>query len=117
VEVAEASLYKRHGSGQEPIGFSTINTSLQRLSAKEIPAIAKDPTIKERGSRTPYFSPTVSRDEMAVRILGHVSRPLLGRTICAQLRLLECPDRVAVGSDERESPSRLRRAPEEAVGE
>jgi predicted transcriptional regulator len=74
MEVAEASLYKRRAQGQQPIAFATVNTTLRRLADKGLLVGEKHET------RTPYYSPTVGREEMAARILNNVSVTLLGQT-------------------------------------
>jgi len=75
MEVAEAALYKRRGQGQEPIAFSTVNTTLRRLAEKGV-------LTSERGAtRTPYYTPIIGREEMAARILNNVSETLLGKSL------------------------------------
>lgn len=75
MEVAEAALYKRRGQGQEPIAFSTVNTTLRRLADKGVLTSEKGQT------RTPYYAPTIGREEMAARILNNVSETLLGKSL------------------------------------
>lgn len=75
MEVAEAALYKRRGLGLEPIAFSTVNTTLRRLAEKGVLKSEKGAT------RTPYYTPTVGREEMAARILNNVSETLLGESL------------------------------------
>jgi predicted transcriptional regulator len=75
MEVAEASLYKRRSQGQQPIAFATVNTTLRRLADKGLLVSEKHET------RTPYYAPTVGREEMAARILNNVSVTLLGQTL------------------------------------
>jgi predicted transcriptional regulator len=75
MEVMETSLYRRRSQGLEPASFATIATTLRRLADKGLLRTEKGDT------RTPYYAPTVGREEMAARILNNVSVTLLGQTL------------------------------------
>lgn len=111
MDVAEAALYRRRSQGQEPIAFSTVNTTLRRLTDKGLLASQKGE------ARTPYYTPTVGREEMAARILNNVSQTLLGRSLHGLIPKLggglkqNVPDSTA----EQEELARLMQALEQAA--
>ncbi len=80
MEVAEIALYKRRAQGDEPASFSTIATTLRRLADKGLLKVTKGDQ-----QRTPFYAPTVGREEMAARILNNVSVKLLGRPLVGLL--------------------------------
>jgi predicted transcriptional regulator len=120
MEVAEVALYKRRGQGQEPIAFSTVATTLRRLSEKGLLTVGKKTDIPDAGSRremrTPYYEPTVGREEMAARILDNVSRTLLGASLHTLIPKLTGDLKQGKGdTDEQERLSRLMHALEQAA--
>jgi predicted transcriptional regulator len=120
MEITEAALYSRRGQGREPIAFSTIATTMRRLSEKGLLTTGRRPAaagvLSKREARTPYYAPTVGREEMAVRILDSVSRTLLGRSLHALIPGLAGGLRREKGSaDEQERLGRLLQALEQAA--
>ena len=86
MDVMERSLYKRRAQQQEPVAFATIATTLRRLTEKGVLSTEKNQ------QRTPVYTPTVSREEMAARILNNVSVTLLGKPLHGLLpKLLDTP--------------------------
>jgi predicted transcriptional regulator len=120
MEVAEAALYRRRGQGQEPIAFSTVATTLRRLSEKGLLTVGKKTDVPDSGSRremrTPYYEPTVGREEMAARILDNVSRTLLGASLHALIPKLTGGLKRGKGdTDEQQRLDRLMQALELAA--
>jgi predicted transcriptional regulator len=111
MEVAEASLYRRRGQGLEPIAFATVSTTLRRLSDKGLLSVGRKPgedvSLSKREARTPYYTPTVGREEMAARILDNVTRTLLGHSLHALIPMLA--GGVKRGKEDTEEQERLQR--------
>ena len=112
MDVMEASLYKRRSAGQEPISFATVATTLRRLAEKGL-------LKAERGTqRTPVYTPTVGREQMAARILNNVSITLLGQSLRGLLpRLTGIARHKPQSPQEAEEVARLMQALEDAAGE
>lgn len=103
MEVAEIALYKRRAQGDEPASFSTIATTLRRLADKGLLKVSKGDQ-----QRTPFYAPTVGREEMAARILNNVSVKLLGRPLVGLLPRLVggmSPSKAAVKQGIEDDPS------------
>jgi predicted transcriptional regulator len=113
MEVAEAALYKRRGQGQKPISFATVTTTLRRLMDKGVLAMAKTE------GRTPFYTPTVGREEMAARILNNVSQTLLGQPLFDLIpRLAESRERTGqtpAAEADQDEIGRLMQALQEAA--
>lgn len=110
MEVMERSLYKARSLGQEPVSFSTIATTLRRLTGKGLLS-----SQREHG-RTPVFWPTVEREQMAARILNNVSETLLGTSLHRLLPLLIGRAKQKTGgNDEDQQVQRLMQALEEVA--
>ena len=104
---------KTRSQDQELIAFSTINTTLRHLTEKGL-------LIGQKGdARTVYYMPTLSREEMAARILNNVSETLLGHSLHGLIpkfigslkQHAMAPD----GATEQEEITRLMQALEEAA--
>ena len=111
MDVMETSLYKRRGQGQEPASFATIATTLRRLTEKGLLQSEKNE------ARTPYYYPTVGREEMAARILNNVSVTLLGSSLHGLLpKLVGNVGQAPVSAEEKDDVDRLMKAIEDAAG-
>lgn len=115
MEVAEIALYKRRAQGDEPASFSTIATTLRRLADKGLLKVTKGDQ-----QRTPFYAPTVGREEMAARILNNVSVKLLGRPLVGLLPRLVGgmnPAKAAAkqGADDDQSLNQLLKALEDVA--
>ncbi len=110
MEVMETTLYKRRAHDQEPPSFSSIATTLRRLTTKGLLETRKNET------RTPLYWPKVERERMAARILNNVSQTLLGSSLHDLLpKLIGRSPSPASSPDEEENLQRLMEALEQVA--